>query len=284
MTDRRSLMSSSGRFFWSAQWKIRPKVDSWVSFRPRTFDNRSGPNESIVARSGMPLPWPARAKNSAGYAVAAQSLSPVSAARSVIFSPGCPGTANPDRSPLMSGMKTGTPATESCSATPWSVLVLPVPVAPATRPCRLNVESGMRTSADGSQTPSTITAPTVTCGSDVSYPAPIRLVASVPAAAAGSMVPSPSVAGDDSADTLAAFSGVDTVPPAARPARALRWYSPRSVVSRTDHCRVAWRRLLGAQARFSADERPTCVDRLRDDRPRAGHRQADRDRCIGHRW
>ena len=40
----------------------------------------------------------------------------------------------PDRSPLMSAAKTGTPAAESCSAITCSVLVLPVPVAPGDEP------------------------------------------------------------------------------------------------------------------------------------------------------
>ena len=37
----------------------------------------------------------------------------------------------------MSAQKTGTPAREKPSASTWSVMVLPVPVAPAIRPCRL---------------------------------------------------------------------------------------------------------------------------------------------------
>ena len=56
----------------------------------------------------------------------------------------------PDRSPLTSAISTGTPAADSCSAITCSDFVLPVPVAPATRPCRLTVASGMRTCAVGS--------------------------------------------------------------------------------------------------------------------------------------
>ena len=44
----------------------------------------------------------------------------------------------------MSAAKTGTPAALSCSAISCRVLVLPVPVAPATRPCRLSMPSGIR--------------------------------------------------------------------------------------------------------------------------------------------
>ena len=48
----------------------------------------------------------------------------------------------------MSAMSTGTPAMESWPARSWRVLVFPVPVAPAIRPCRLSMDSAtwMRTS------------------------------------------------------------------------------------------------------------------------------------------
>ena len=68
----------------------------------------------------------------------------------------------------MSGISTGTPAADSCSAITCRVLVLPVPVAPATRPCRLNIASGIRTSAVGSATPSITTEPSVTLAAVVS--------------------------------------------------------------------------------------------------------------------
>ena len=76
------------------------------------------------------------------------------AARAVIRSPASPGAAMPDRSPLMSARKTGTPWADSCSAISCRVLVLPVPVAPATRPCRFSTRSGMRTGASGWAVPS----------------------------------------------------------------------------------------------------------------------------------
>ena len=60
-----------------------------------------------------------------------------------------PGCTSPARSPLRSASTTGTPAAESCSAISCSVLVLPVPVAPAIRPCRLSIASGSRTWAAG---------------------------------------------------------------------------------------------------------------------------------------
>lgn len=46
----------------------------------------------------------------------------------------------------MSATKQGTPASDSRPARPWTVLVLPVPVAPATSPCRFTMASGTATS------------------------------------------------------------------------------------------------------------------------------------------
>ena len=158
MTARRSFMSRSGRPFWSAQWKISPSVDSWVWLSPNTFDNRMGPKLEIVARTGTPTPPVPSDRNSTGKAVGVQS-SPVSLARATILSLLTPGRDSPDRSPLMSAIITGTPAALSCSAITCSDLVLPVPVAPATRPCRLTVASGMRMRAVGSTVPLTTTVP-----------------------------------------------------------------------------------------------------------------------------
>ncbi len=55
----------------------------------------------------------------------------------------CPSAAMPERSPLMSAANTGTPAAEKPSANTCSVTVLPVPVAPVTRPWRLASASSM---------------------------------------------------------------------------------------------------------------------------------------------
>jgi hypothetical protein len=57
---------------------------------------------------------------------------------SSILPSGAAATQMPDKSPFTSAQKTGTPAAENCSAMTCSVTVLPVPVAPATRPCRLD--------------------------------------------------------------------------------------------------------------------------------------------------
>src|SRR6476661_4737515 len=48
-----------------------------------------------------------------------------------------PTAAMPERSPLISEANTETPAREKPSARTCNVTVLPVPVAPVTRPCRL---------------------------------------------------------------------------------------------------------------------------------------------------
>ena len=133
----------------SAKWNTSPSEDSCVSFRSSTFDSRVGPKLVIVARTGTPVPMPPSARNSTGKAVGAQPVSAVSAARWVILSLLVPGWDSPDRSPLMSATTTGTPAADSCSAKPCSVLVLPVPVAPAIRPCRFTIDSATRTCASG---------------------------------------------------------------------------------------------------------------------------------------
>ena len=73
--------------------------------------------------------------------------------------PGAPATDRPDTSPLTSATNTGTPAAESCSVMSCSVFVLPVPVAPATRPWRLSVASGTRTAASRWTVPSSTARP-----------------------------------------------------------------------------------------------------------------------------
>ncbi|SKY68396.1 Uncharacterised protein [Mycobacteroides abscessus subsp. abscessus] len=87
----------------------------------------------MVARIGTPIPCDPSDTNSTGYAVGDQS-SPVCDAREVILSLDTPGRLSPDRSPLMSAITTGTPLADNCSAMSCKVLVLPVPVAPATSP------------------------------------------------------------------------------------------------------------------------------------------------------
>ena len=62
-----------------------------------------------------------------------------------IPSDGAPGAAMPDTSPLTSQRKTGMPASEKDSAMTFIVMVLPVPLAPAMRPCRLHIFGSSRT-------------------------------------------------------------------------------------------------------------------------------------------
>ena len=88
------------------------------------------------------------------------------AARSCTFgSVASPGAAMPDTSPLMSLMKTGTPAFDSWPASSCNVFVLPVPVAPAISPWRLSIESATWTRASLSTSPSSIGLPITTAGS-----------------------------------------------------------------------------------------------------------------------
>lgn len=62
---------------------------------------------------------------------------PMSLARCMTRSLPSPAVASPATSPFTSAMNTGTPMREKPSARVISVTVLPVPVAPATRPWRL---------------------------------------------------------------------------------------------------------------------------------------------------
>lgn len=64
----------------------------------------------------------------------------------------------------MSATNTGTPAADSPSASTCSVLVLPVPVAPATSPWRFIMPSGMPTTAPGTATSSSTRAPSGSIG------------------------------------------------------------------------------------------------------------------------
>ncbi len=114
----------------------------------------SGPNPATVARMGTPVPMPPSEKNSTGKDAALHAC-PMPSVRFSSFSLPSPGVATPDRSPLMSAANTATPFAASCSASTWSVRVLPVPVAPATSPWRFVIASGMRTGTSGIGSPFT---------------------------------------------------------------------------------------------------------------------------------
>ena len=65
----------------------------------------------------------------------------------------------------MSATKTGTPAFDSWPASSWSVLVLPVPVAPAISPWRFSMLSATWTRASFASSPSSIGLPMTSPGS-----------------------------------------------------------------------------------------------------------------------
>ena len=65
----------------------------------------------------------------------------------------------------MSATNTGTPASDSWPASSWSVLVLPVPVAPAMSPWRFSIDSATWTRASFATSPSSIGAPSTSAGS-----------------------------------------------------------------------------------------------------------------------
>ena len=91
--------------------------------------------------------------------------------RACSFSDSSPGIAKPDRSPLMSAANTGMPALEICSAISCSVFVLPVPVAPATRPCRFSIEYDRLIGTPGTGLPSAISTPSWMDGDENVCPA-----------------------------------------------------------------------------------------------------------------
>ena len=120
----------------------------------------SGPKLETVARSCAPLS-PVRLRYSTGEPAGCQA-NPVSRARWAMRSFDSPATPMPERSPLRSARNTGTPAVENCSAISCSVLVLPVPVAPAIRPWRVAMASGSVAMGCGSQAPSWTIPPSTT--------------------------------------------------------------------------------------------------------------------------
>ncbi len=96
-------------------------------------ERRSGPISDTVVRTG----WPCSAKrsqNTTGKPWYENPESSSSCTRSATFAWSPPGLAIPERSPLTSAMKTGTPIAENCSASTRRLTVFPVPVAPAISP------------------------------------------------------------------------------------------------------------------------------------------------------
>ena len=110
---------------------------SCVSLSSSRRDSSSGPISCTVARIGMALlaeqvPEHGRV-GGVGPVVEADLLGALGEPVLLLAL----GSEMPDRSPLMSAANTGTPASEKPSASTCSVTVLPVPVAPVTRPWRL---------------------------------------------------------------------------------------------------------------------------------------------------
>ena len=104
------------------------------------------PNSDTEARTGTPLAGsPDRVSSSTGEGCGSQGAWSCST-RAATLPEASPGSAMPETSPFMSATKQGTPASDRRPARPWTVLVLPVPVAPATSPCRFSMASGTATS------------------------------------------------------------------------------------------------------------------------------------------
>ncbi len=92
-----------------------------------------GPSSERLSRNGMP-PLPYTSHKLTGAAANGGWATPMRLQRSSMRGLATPGIASPARSPLTSATNTGTPAAEKLSASPCTVMVLPVPVAPATSP------------------------------------------------------------------------------------------------------------------------------------------------------
>ena len=92
----------------------------------------------IVVRTGWPCS-PKTSQNVTGFPEKAKSPSFRRSMRSAILGVAVPGWLMPERSPLTSAMKTGTPMRLKFSARTWRDTVFPVPVAPAIMPWRLAI-------------------------------------------------------------------------------------------------------------------------------------------------
>ena len=130
-------------------------VCSCVSFAFSTFASSCGPKSVTVARTGTPAPMPPSDEELdrvRGRLVRQAEL------RHPLRAPARrrrPARRAPRGRPCSRPRRPRRPASESCSASSWSVRVLPVPVAPAIRPWRFIVASGSaRRTASGSSVPS----------------------------------------------------------------------------------------------------------------------------------
>ena len=128
----------------SAMRKMMCKTPVWVSFRPSMRARSNGPISLTVVRTGWPFS-PYTSQKVTGAAWKGKWVTPQASRRLSILLLPSPGLQMPARSPFTSAMNTGTPSWEKPSASTCRVTVLPVPVAPAMRPCRLAMEGSRDT-------------------------------------------------------------------------------------------------------------------------------------------
>src|SRR5580698_8528804 len=89
----------------------------------------------MVALTGCPC-FPNTSQNTTGQPAKVHSPKPSAVTRASNFGELLPACEIPERSPFTSAANTGTPIELRASAITCSVTVFPVPVAPATKPCR----------------------------------------------------------------------------------------------------------------------------------------------------
>ena len=108
------------------------KTPLCASVRFNILDNNTGPISDKVTRIGKPF-WPNKSQNSTGYDFSLIESMPSILLATLSFI--SPTLARPEISPFISAKNTGTPISLKDSASVLSVIVLPVPVAPAIKPC-----------------------------------------------------------------------------------------------------------------------------------------------------
>ena len=161
---RRSSRSSSGSA-WSSQYlKTIERTEVCVLFRSSTFASRIGPKEWTVARTRAPSA-PLSDSSSTGCPCPSKVQASEAHRSGTCGASAVPGCDTPVRSPFTSATNTGTPRSESWPAISWRVFVLPVPVAPATRPWRFTIDSGRRIRVAVSTSSPSIAPPKITAGS-----------------------------------------------------------------------------------------------------------------------
>jgi hypothetical protein len=114
---RRSERSRSGRPFVSARWKTSWRLCSCVSLARRILARSWGPKSLTVTRTGTPGPMSQSERYSTGKPVGANGM-PSWPARFSAAPPPSPGVETPERSPLMSATRHGTPLAEAAPRGP----------------------------------------------------------------------------------------------------------------------------------------------------------------------